>query len=187
MPAGLIDTLLPEERNDLIAFLAQLGKPGEYDASQGGVARFWRVYTVTSGNEPIGVNRVVAGDFSLTDWVTSYTLVNGQLPREDIVAAVLSTLPPPNPGIPIISRQPPSTSRGLYAAVVYEATRDGQVAFALEGEAGAGWMNGSLLTPGASFTAAVKAGRNTLVLQLPDISVATGLRLRVTEGSFANQ
>ena len=67
---------------------AQHGKPGEYDASQGGVARFWRVYTVTSGNEPIGVNRVVAGDFSLTDWVPSYTQVNGQLPREDIVAAV---------------------------------------------------------------------------------------------------
>jgi putative heme-binding domain-containing protein len=187
MPAGLIDTLLPEERNDLIAFLAQLGKPGEYDASQGGVARFWRVYTVTSGNEPIGVNRVVAGDFSLTDWVPSYTQVNGQLPREDIVAAVLSTLPPPNPGIPSNSRQPPSTSRGLYTAVVYDAPRDGQVTFALEGDARAAWMNGTPLVVGASFRASVRTGRNTLVLQLPDISVATGLRLRATEGSFANQ
>ena len=41
MPAGLIDGLLPEERLDLVKFLSQLGRPGEFDAAKGGVARAW--------------------------------------------------------------------------------------------------------------------------------------------------
>ena len=54
MPAGLIDSLLPEERLDLFRFLAQLGKPGEFDAARGGVARLWKLYLITSGNQQIG-------------------------------------------------------------------------------------------------------------------------------------
>src|SRR5690606_31606220 len=50
MPAGLIDTLLPEERLDLIKFLSELGKPGDYDASKGGVARAWKLYLIVSAN-----------------------------------------------------------------------------------------------------------------------------------------
>ena len=187
MPAGLIDTLLPEERNDLIAFLSQLGKPGAYDASQGVVARLWRVYTVTSRNEPIGVDRVVAGDLSLNDWRPTYTLVNGQLTRDDVVAAVRSTMPPPNPGIPISSLPPLSTTRGLYVAVRYEAPRAGTARFTLEGAVESGWMNGSVVKTGSEFAAPVNAGVNTLVLKLPDIAVVEALRLKATEGAFVNQ
>lgn len=46
MPSGLLEPLNAGERRDLIAFLSQLGKPGPFDASQGGVARLWRVANV---------------------------------------------------------------------------------------------------------------------------------------------
>ena len=43
MPAGLVDALNEQEQSDLFAFLSRLGKPGDYDASKGGVARRWRL------------------------------------------------------------------------------------------------------------------------------------------------
>ncbi len=61
LPAGLIDGLLPEERLDPIKFLAQLGRPGAYDAAQGGVAQ-------------------------LADWQPTFTLVSGVLPHALIAA-----------------------------------------------------------------------------------------------------
>ncbi len=188
MPAGLVDTLLPEERNDLIAFLAQLGKPGEYDASQGVTARLWRTYVVTSRNEPVGVDRVVAGDLGLADWRPVYSLVNGQLPREEIVEAVRATIPRPPAGVlPPGFVIPLSTTRGLYVAVQYDAPRAGSATFKLEGAVESGWMNGAVVKTGAEFTAPVKAGVNTLVLKLPDISVVESLRLKASEGAFVNQ
>ena len=39
MTEGLVDRLSQQEQVDLIKFLTQLGRPGNYDASKGGVAR----------------------------------------------------------------------------------------------------------------------------------------------------
>ncbi|MBL9126731.1 MAG: c-type cytochrome, partial [Verrucomicrobiales bacterium] len=41
MPSGLLEPLTEQDRLDLVAFLSRLGKPGAFDASQGGVARVW--------------------------------------------------------------------------------------------------------------------------------------------------
>ena len=38
MPGGLLDFITPQERLDLYAFLAQLGKPGAYDAGRHGTS-----------------------------------------------------------------------------------------------------------------------------------------------------
>ncbi len=45
MPMGLMETLSDREKLNLYAFLSELGKPGPYDASKGGVARVWRMYS----------------------------------------------------------------------------------------------------------------------------------------------
>jgi hypothetical protein len=45
MPEGLVDRLTQQEQVDLIKFLTQLGRPGNYDASKGGVARVYEVFT----------------------------------------------------------------------------------------------------------------------------------------------
>ncbi len=153
MPAGLIDALLPEERLDLVKFLAQLGKAGDYDAAKGGVARAWKLYLVLSGNEHLGVERVIAGDFTLNDWQPAFSLVNGALTRETVEGVF------PNRG----------NNRGLFASTQFESARGGAVRFALTGEVKRAWVNGALVKAGAEFTAHAKPGVNTVVLQLNDV------------------
>ena len=171
MPAGLIDGLLPEERLDLINFLAQLGRPGAYDAAQGGVARLWQLYMIGAGNEPIGIEPVIRGEAKLTDWIPAFSLVSGALPRELIAAPYPSFL----------------NSRGLFAATRFESAKGGSVTFTLAGPAKAAWLNGTLVEPGDTFTVSAKVGANVLVLQLSEKNLPDALILRSREVTFLTQ
>src|SRR6185437_4245610 len=64
MPSGLIDNLPARDRVDLFRFLSELGKPGPYDASKGGAARFWKVRAATHEVEQFGLERVAGGDLN---------------------------------------------------------------------------------------------------------------------------
>jgi putative heme-binding domain-containing protein len=168
MPAGLMDTLLPDERLDLIKFLSELGKPGDYDAPNGGVARTWRLYLVTALNEPFGVERVVKADFRLAGWVPTLSLVNGTLPREAIDQAFASL----------------ANNRGLFAATECQSPAGGRVQFRVVGEATSAWLNGRRLSrQGREFVGEAKAGANALVLQLPDD--AHGIKVTSDDVTFA--
>jgi len=168
MPAGLLDSLLPEERLDLIKFLAQLGKPGDYDAAKGGVARVWKAYLIVSANQHLGSERVVAGDFSLNDWVPINALVSGALAKSDTA--------------PLIR----GNNRGFFAATQFDAPKAGRVTFTVAGAVKGAWLNGKLLQVGATFAADAKAGANTLVLQLNDAAL-TDVTLRSADVAFATQ
>ena len=170
MPAGLIDGLLPEERLDLFKFLAQLGKPGDYDAAKGGVARAWKLYLILSANEHLGVERVVAGDFTLNDWQSAFSLVNGTLARETVEGVF------PNRG----------NNRGLFAATQFESAKGGPVKLALAGEASRLWVNGVLIPPAAQLTVQAKPGLNTVVLQLNDVQ-PVAIKLSSGDVTFATQ
>lgn len=170
MPAGLIDSLLPEERLDLYKFLAQLGKPGEFDASKGGVARAWKLYLITAKNEHVGMERVAAGDFGLADWVPVFSLVSGELSKEVIDQMVPSR----------------NNNRGFYAATQFEASRDGSVTFTLSGDAVGGWLNGKRIDPKKEFKANVRAGMNTVIFEIDPVQLPS-LRLRSGDVTFAMQ
>ncbi len=170
MPAGLIDSLLPEERLDLYAFLAQLGKPGEFDAGKGGVARAWRLYLITAKNEHVGMERVAAGDFGLADWIPVFSLVSGQLSQDIIDHTVPSR----------------SNNRGFYAATQFEATREGKVTLALSGDVVGGWLNGKRIDPKKEFSVTAKAGTNTLVLEIDPVRLPS-LSLRSGDVTFLTQ
>ena len=167
MPAGLVDAVLPEERLDLIKFLAMLGKPGDYDAAKGGVARSWKIYVVVSGNEPIGVEPVVRGDFSLKDWTPLLSFVSGTLPKEAVAPLV-----------------PRLNSRGVFAATQFESVAGGPVRFTLTGVAQDLWVNGKSVRPGAQFAAEAKKGINTIVLRLDDARVPEAVRLESRDVTF---
>ncbi len=171
MPAGLLDTLLPEERNDLVKFLSQLGKPGDYDAARGGVARAWKLYVIVSANQQFGSERVVRGDFSLASWVPVLSLASGALPG------------------PVIDETVPSrtNNRGLFAATQFESARGGRVTFRLEGGASGVWVNGAPVTPGPQFTAETQPGLNTIVLQIDPVDLPPTLRLRADDVSFRTE
>ncbi|WP_414662227.1 PVC-type heme-binding CxxCH protein [Horticoccus sp. 23ND18S-11] len=168
MPAGLVDTLLPEERLDLFKFLAQLGKPGAFDAAKGGVARAWKLYLILSVNEHLGVQRVVAGDFTLKDWMPALSLTSGDLPREAVALAYPSL----------------NNNRGLFAATQFDSAKGGTATFTLAGNMKGLWVNGALIKPGATVRAAVKPGRNTLVIQLDDAKV-DNVRVSSADVAFA--
>jgi hypothetical protein len=170
MPAGLIDGLLPDERFDLIKFLSQLGRPGDFDAAKGGVARVWSLYIVTSKNQEIRMERVVSGDPALDDWVPAISLVNGVLGGETITTAYPSF----------------ANTRGLYAATRFDSSAGGAVQFALAGGVKDAWLNGVHLKTAAQFTTHVRAGSNTLVLQLDEARVAAGVKLSAGEVSFTS-
>ncbi len=157
MPAGLIEGLLPEERLDLFKFLSQLGKPGDYDAAKGGVARAWQLYLILSSNEHLGVERVIAGDATLADWKPALSLVSGALAGETVEEVL------PNR----------SNNRGLFAATRFESARGGTVKFSLTGDVKRVWVNGQLVKTAAQFSVPAKPGGNTLVLQLNDVKPDT--------------
>jgi hypothetical protein len=168
MPAGLIDRLLPEERLDLVKFLSQLGKPGPYDASMGGVARVWKIYEINSRNEHLGAHRVTQGDLSLTGWSPILSLVEGALP-----AAAIAQADPDRGSV-----------RGLYVATQFTATRPTPVDFTLSGAAIHGWLNGKPVTISRHFQLTPAKGNNTLVLQLPQDRPATPLKLSAQGVTF---
>ncbi|MBC7368748.1 MAG: c-type cytochrome, partial [Undibacterium sp.] len=168
MPAGLIDGLLPDERFDLVKFLSQLGRPGDFDAAKGGVARAWRLYIVTSKNQEVRMERVVGGDPTLDDWVPALTLVSGLLAGETITTAYPNFL----------------NTRGLYAATRFESATGGVIKFTLTGGVKDAWLNGVPIRPGTEFTALARAGANTLVLQLNETRAAAGIKLTAADVSF---
>lgn len=151
MPAGLLDSILPDERLDLIKFLAQLGKPGNYDAAKRDVARFWRLYQATWKNSHLGVDRVAKGDFTLPDWVPVSSLVNGTLPTEVLATVYLKH----------------EQARGLFAATRFQTLKKGPTRFTLVGSVESIWLNGQSIKPGAQFTIDTHVGINTLVLRFP--------------------
>ena len=71
MPAGLIDGLDKTLQRDLIAFLGQIGKPGQFDTSKANVARVWYF---TNLRPPAEAKAKTSSP--------TYTLVNGSLLKE---------------------------------------------------------------------------------------------------------
>ena len=172
MPAGLLDTLLPEERLDLVKFLSLLGKPGEYDAAKGGVARAWKIYPVSSRLQLVPMEQLIRGDFTLPDWMPAFSLANGALPKDVFEAAVPKRT---------------ATIRGLFAATQFHSAKGGPVTFRLNADAKGLWVNGAPVKPGERFSAPTKPGLNTIVVQLHELDfsrIPEAVRLTSDEVSF---
>jgi putative heme-binding domain-containing protein len=169
MPSGLVDALLPEERLDLIKFLSMLGKPGDYDASKGSSPRYWRIYTITSPNQHLGVEPVIKGDFTLKDWVPLYARVSGALPKDDVLSVMTTT----------------RNIRGVFAATQFTSAKGGAATFTLKGGPIVGaWLNGQPVKLGASTKLTPATGLNTLVIQLGDDAPPEVVQLNSTDVSF---
>ncbi len=168
MPGGLVDALLPEERLDLIKFLSLLGKPGDYDAAKGGVARLWRLYHATNVNAHLGMEGVISGDFKRGEWSPIFTLVNGALSRD----------------ICDVSMPSRGGSRGFFAATQFQSAKGGGAKFTLVGEAKAAWLNGVSVQAGAQFNGELKPGVNTLVLQLDGANLPDAVKLSSDDVTF---
>ena len=93
MPAGLIDSLGEQEQADLFAFLSRLGKPGDYDASKGGVARRWHVAFTVHTDAQAGVETwPLTTPYTDKRWIHTTSLVSGALSRAAIEAATRANI-----------------------------------------------------------------------------------------------
>src|SRR5204862_6213151 len=68
---------------DTNAFLARLGKPGEYAATKQIVARVWRL---TTKDGTVNADGRLKSDLRGKDWFPLYATVGGTLPRSDVMA-----------------------------------------------------------------------------------------------------
>ena len=78
MPEGLVDRLTQQEQVDLIKFLTQLGRPGNYDASKGGVARVYEVFTGTQRADDGNIQELMS-ETQADQWVPFLSRVNGSV------------------------------------------------------------------------------------------------------------
>ena len=178
MPTGLLDTLPESERNDLVAFLTRLGKPGDYDASKGGVARVWRVLPVTHRMDQGGWDKITKGDFTATwtamesgignhTWSTLTSQVSGALAKADFA--------PTN--IPAHV-----TLTSVFVATTFTLAKPGQVALAVDGVAKPElWVNGQKL---AKLANSFPAGTHIIVLRLDGAKLPDSVRLKSTDVSW---
>jgi putative heme-binding domain-containing protein len=81
MPPGLADALDFTEKRSLFAFLSQIGRPGPFDASKGGILRLWHLYTGAQ------LEQAEHGE-KIEEAPPVYTLIDGRLPREQFTAAL---------------------------------------------------------------------------------------------------
>jgi putative heme-binding domain-containing protein len=179
MPTGLLDTVAESERNDLVAFLTRLGKPGDYDASKGGVARVWRVLPVTHRMDQGGWDKITKGDFTAKwtamesgigehTWRPATSLVSGALAKPDFA-----------PG----SAPVHVTFTSVFVATTFTLAKPGQVTLAVDGVAKPEiWINGQRLSKLAN---SFPAGTHTIVLRLDGAKLPDSVRLKSTDVSWA--
>ena len=156
MPPGLVDALPVAERANLYAFLGQLGRPGAWDASDGRVARVWRL-----ANERAALSAGAA----LEARPAAYTLVDGRALSGHWRSA-LSVLP---------------GDGAFYAAARFDTAAAGTLALTVTG-ATAVWLDGTSWQAGAPTELA--PGTHLVVLGLERGALPKELRVTIGSGRF---
>jgi putative heme-binding domain-containing protein len=171
MPGGLLDNLSEKEKLDLIAFLSRLGKPGEFDASKGGVARRWRIYTFTHTDQQHGKG----GDIwekPLTDkmWQPAYSLVSGKLTR-----AVLQEASQRDFWVGTLD---------VFAATEIQVAKAGPVNLKLDAVAGEVWIDGQRVGGAGESKVDLIAGTHRVLVRLDPRSVPDYVKLESPDATF---
>jgi putative heme-binding domain-containing protein len=87
MPEGLADMLTRSELVDLVRFLSELGKVGQYSPSKARVVRRWKVLEMNShawGRLASTLFDAAAGDDPLFVWSPAYSTLAGSLPTDEL-------------------------------------------------------------------------------------------------------
>lgn len=171
MPAGLLEPLNEQEQLDLFAFLSRLGKPGEYDASKGGVARRWyfNVFTHTD-KQAARDNDIWAKPLSDKMWAPTYALVSGNLPKNQISEAA--------------RQQMWVGTIAISAATEIQVAQAGAVRFKLNAPGAELWVDGNRLGGSGESTAQLNAGTHRVVVRIDPKQVPDVLRLESKDGTF---
>jgi len=156
---------------DLFRFLAELGKPGAYDASKGGVARVWKLLPGTHRIEQFGVDKIVSGETSASDWTPINSLVDGRLMKEDVQEATVV-----GKNLGLVS---------VFASAQFQSAKAGAVTLTLEGPDKASvWIDGKPASGGGDIKADVTAGKHTIIVRIDAREIPGQLRLKSNDVTF---
>ena len=174
MPAAVVSSLNRQEQLDLIRFLTELGKPGDFDASNGGVARSFRILAGTHRLEQQGADRIVQGE--ITDgWQIASTRVNGSLDRSTIVE---------------LTKQPINIALvHVYLEAEFELAQQEVVSFEVTGpKQFACWIDGQPLEAnGAFLQTPLTAGRHRVLIRLDAFEEFDAIRLSSPNATFLSE
>jgi len=160
MPGGLLASLSQPETRSFLTFLQQLGRPGPYDASNGGIARLW---TIHSTDQPPTTKA------PLPDGTPLASLIDGRL-----TPALLT---------PLLADRP-----AVFAQTRFVTTVDGEVPLKFEGIREA-WIDGTPL-PVASEpgrTLHLPAGTHLLTIKLHSTELPPHLRASSPQARFLTE
>ena len=171
MPAGLLEPLNEQEQLDLFAFLSRLGKPGDYDASKGGVARRWyfNVFTHTD-KQAARDNDIWTKPLAHKMWSPTYSLVSGNLPKNLISEAA--------------RQQMWVGTIAISAATELQIAQAGTVRFKLLAPGTELWVNGNRIGGSGESTANLFPGTHRIVVRIDPKQVPETLRLESKDGTF---
>lgn len=173
MPGGLLDPLNEQEQLDLVAFLSRLGKPGDYDAARGGVARRWRVAQTVHTDAQAG-RELWPVDAAWEDkrWKPTYSLVNGSVSK-----ALIDE---------ITQAEVWSGRLGVFLATEVTASKAGPAAFTLTAGDGAElWIDGRKVGGTGSTQVDLTQGTHRVLVRLDPKRVPPLVRLESAEVAFS--
>jgi putative heme-binding domain-containing protein len=173
MPQGVVDRLTQSEQVDLIAFLSQLGKPGRFDSSQGGVARVFELLPGDHRIEQRGADRIISGEVK-EGWKPLWARIDGTVSRDQIDA--LTQLPR---NISLVN---------VYLKTHVSLARDGQVTLSIPGvDTAALWVDGIQVNGKSAFVTQLTAGKHVVLLRLDARSLPATFRLESRDVTFATE
>ena len=167
MPAGLVDFVTPQERLDLYAFLAQLGKPGPYDATKQNVARVWRVNPKVG---TVNADALLKSDLRAKDWIPLYATVAGEVPRTDLLNELNGL------------------DATIWAATRFVTSKAGPVRLKISGTASPkAWVDGKPIGGDSNVTVDLPAGPHTFFLKVTTSDLTQRLKLESDDATFLTE
>ncbi|MEO2040255.1 MAG: HEAT repeat domain-containing protein, partial [Pirellulales bacterium] len=170
MPEGLVDRLTEQEQVDLIKFLTQLGRPGNYDASKGGVARVYEVFTGTQRVDNGNIEELMS-EAQADQWSPFLSRVNGSVAGVQLARKAK------------VDRAKESV--GVYLKTDIEVATDGDVTLSANGADSADlWVDATPVEGITNFTTELTAGKHTVVIRLDGKKLPASFRFVSRDVTF---
>ncbi|MBT4887330.1 MAG: c-type cytochrome [Planctomycetaceae bacterium] len=170
MPEGLVDRLTQQEQVDLIKFLTQLGRPGNYDASKGGVARVYEVFTGTQRADDGNIQAIMS-ETQADQWVPFLSRVNGSVAGVQLARKAK------------VDRSKESVD--VYLKTDIEVATGGGVTLSANGADAADlWVDSMPIEGDTNFTTELAAGKHTVVIRLDGKKIPASFRFVSRDVTF---
>jgi putative heme-binding domain-containing protein len=167
MPAGLLDRVSQRDQIDLIRFMSELGKPGDYDASRQNVARSVEIFAGTHRSEQDGNQNVIQGKL-IPGWKRINTRVKSTIDN--------------------LTKQPLNTTLiHVYIRATIKAAQDTEANFLIDGaELAEMWIDGKPVPTENKnkFSTQIKNGWHTVLVRLDARALPNSVAIRSDDVTF---